>query len=194
MQPPEEIASSAVPSATPASATELSAVPSSTELAAAPPAASQRWARIGSVAEVIGVILLAGLVALLFVQLAPDRGYRYRTSSSLPSHQSKGWTGITGADGLFFHTKRQEGPWVEIALDRRTIHRVTVWNRATNRDRAVPLVLEVAEGKGPFREVGRQTETFSETTFSFPATRVSKIRLRVPDRNTSLHLHRVTID
>jgi len=204
VQPSEEIAHCPEPSATlPAPATEVLATaaalgaPPAAALAAAlapRPAASRRWARIGSAAEVLGVVLLAGLVAAIFVWLAPDRGYRFRTSSSLPTHQAKGWTGITAADGLFFHTKKQEGPWVEIAFDRRKIHRVKVWNRETNRERAIPLVLEVADGKGPYREVGRKTETFSETTYSFKSIRASKIRLRVPDRKTSLHLHRVTID
>ncbi len=147
-----------------------------------------------SALEILVPVLVAALVAVVVATLAPSRGYRYRASSAQPGYQARGWSGLVNEEGIFVHTKKQKDPWVEIVPGKKPIHRVTVQNRRKSRDRAIPLVLEVAEGKDGFREVGRMTESFVETTFTFPAVSVRKIRLRVDDKKTYLHLRRVSID
>ncbi len=154
--------------------------------------AARKW--ILRTLEVFGPLLVAALIAWPFVELAPPRGYRYRASSAQPGYQQRGWTGITAADRLFVHTKNQKDPWVDIVPAKRTVRRVTVWNRKRNRDRAVPLVLEIPDGKGGFRELGRHEESFAETTFTFPPVTTKKLRLRVDGKKTFLHLSRVEVD
>jgi len=149
------------------------------------------WLR--KLADVAVPVAVAALVATL-AMLTPSRGLRFKASSAQDGYAARGWTGIARSDGLTFHTKRQADPWVEIYPTQRTVHRVRVWNRTRSRERAVPLVLEVADSKGGFREVGRETKTFGDRTFTFPPVKTNKIRLRVDGKKTWLHLGRVEVD
>lgn len=159
---------------------------------AMPEQGPRAWLR-GAV-EILLPLVMAALVGSLFFALAPSRGYRFRASSVQPSFQLKGWTGISGTDGLFFHTKKQMSPWVEIVPPKGPFHEIQVWNRGRNRDRAVPLIVEIPDGKGGFREIARKSEAFAETTFTFDPVRATKVRLRIPDKKTWFHLRRVRID
>lgn len=157
----------------------------------APPEKAGSLAR--SALEILIPVLVAALVAFAFVSVAPSRGYRFRASSAQSGYQTRGWSGIVNEEGIFFHTKKQKNPWVEIVPGKRTVHEVRVLNRRKNRDRALPLVVEVLEGK-TYREVGRITETFVDKTISFPPVKTKKIRLRAENDGTWLHLRRVSVD
>jgi hypothetical protein len=149
------------------------------------------WRWLG---PILTVLATAG-VGLGTRELAPARGVPYRASSAQDGHQQKGWTRIfAGSDGIFLHTKREDGPWVEIDIGDRRFRRVHVVNRSKHRERASPLVLEVGVGRKKWREIGRKEEPFDEATFEVPATRASKIRLRVDKKRTFLHLREVRVD
>jgi hypothetical protein len=95
---------------------------------------------------------------------------------------------------LFFHTKEEQGPWVEIDLGKPTVFsRVRIENR---RDccfeRAVPLIIEVSDNQEKFKEVSRRTRSFSSWHATFSPVRARYVRVRAPSR-TALHLSRVRV-
>lgn len=149
------------------------------------------WRWLG---PILTVVVTAGVAAGARA-LAPARGLPYRASSAQDGYQQKGWTEIfVGGEGIFMHTKREDSPSVAIDIQNRQFQRVHVVNRSKHRERASPLVLEVAERKGKWREIARQEAIFEETTFEVPPTRAAKIRLRVDRKRTFLHLRQVRID
>lgn len=149
------------------------------------------WRWLG---PILTVLATAG-VAVGARALAPSRGLPYRASSAQDGYQQKGWTRIfVGNEGIFLHTKREDSPSVEIDIGNRQFQRVHVVNRSKHRERSSPLVLEVSQRKGKWREIARKEETFEETTFEVPATRAAKIRLRVDKKKTFLHLRQVRVD
>jgi len=95
---------------------------------------------------------------------------------------------------FFFHTREESNAWVEIDLGARMrFTEVRVINR---RDccfeRAVPLILEVADQPEAFHEIARRTSSFSSWLASFPPTEARYVRLRSTSRN-SLHLAQVRV-
>jgi hypothetical protein len=98
------------------------------------------------------------------------------------------------ASNFFFHTVEQEGPSIEFDLgEPKTISTVVIENRADCcTDRAVPLIVEVSENPGEWREVARCMKDFETWRGQFSPTRARWVRLSVPKR-TYLHLSRVKI-
>lgn len=157
-----------------------------------PARARPLWRRI---AEALAPVVVAVGVAIGFMSLKPAQGYRFHASSTYPGYKQDGWTGRIGSGDILFSTKYEMSPWVLIDLGAtRTIHRVRVTNRADYRERAVPLVVEIEESDGSFREVGRRTQKFKKWTFDFPPEEARRVRLRVDGRVTHLHLARVFVD
>lgn len=144
----------------------------------------QRWFRIVSGAVLL-IALLGGLVALARslgpqVNIARDKPVR------LSSHSRKyGCDPRRLVDGnhneLGFHTNRDNQPWVEIDLGgEHWVHRVVVYNRATHRERAVPLAVEIAKRPGRFEEVARRNEVFDVWTTELPSAKQAKtVRLKL---------------
>lgn len=150
------------------------------------------WRRI---VEGLAPVLVAVVVAVVFMSLKTDRGYRYHASSTYPGYKQDGWTGRIGSADIFFSTNNEMNPWVSIDLgETRTVHRVKVTNRTDFPERAIPLVVEVEEPDGTFREVARRDKKFAKWTFEFPPESTRRVRLRVDGRSTFLHLARVLID
>jgi hypothetical protein len=124
------------------------------------------------------------------------RGRPWKTSSQFP--QSVGCKSpeqeCNESPGFFFHTAYQESPSIEFDLgEAKTISSVVVQNRTDCcADRAIPLVVEVSENPGEWREVRRRTKDFETWRGRFPSTRARWVRLSVP-RGTFLHLLRVKI-
>jgi hypothetical protein len=179
----------------PANVEPANVEPSSVEAVAAavaPPKAttSTLWKWIGALLTVVAAVA----VAYAAYQVAPDRGMRFRASSAQSGYQVRGWTGILLGDNIFFHTKREARPWIEIDVGNQRLRRVHVVNRAKHRERALPLVLEIRGEDGKWREVGRKTEIFTQTTFEFPAVRTKRIRLKVDTDKGMLHLRQVRVD
>jgi hypothetical protein len=124
------------------------------------------------------------------------RGKPWKTSSQFP--QSVGCKSpeqeCNESPAFFFHTAYQESPSIEFDLgETKTVSSVVVQNRADCcGDRAIPLVVEVSENPGEYREVGRRTKDFETWRGRFASTRARWVRFSVP-RGTFLHLQRVKI-
>jgi len=124
------------------------------------------------------------------------RGRPWKASSELP--QSAGCKSpdqeCHESSGFFFHTQQQESPSIEFDLgETKTISSVIVENRTDCcAERAIPLVVEVSENPGEWREVRRRTKDFDTWRGRFSPTRARWVRLSVP-RGTFLHLARVKI-
>jgi hypothetical protein len=90
---------------------------------------------------------------------------------------------------IFFHTNREQHPWVEIDLVEPTlIRRVDVRNRRDCcQDRAFPLAIESSLDGTQWHELGRQTKPFSSWTLEFEPRMARFVRARALKR-TFLHL------
>jgi hypothetical protein len=90
---------------------------------------------------------------------------------------------------IFFHTNRENNPWVELDLAApTTIGRVDIRNRHDCcRDRAFPLAVEVSVDGQTWRELGRIEDPFTEWTLEFQPTKARYVRAKAMKR-TFLHL------
>jgi len=150
----------------------------------------ERRIRMGALAA--GVVL--ALVTVRAVVWAWPDTHRFRASSGDWGFAETGTVGWRGDHGLFFHTKEEENPWVEIDLGAvREFDRVIVDNRDDCcSDRAVPLVVEVGETPDKTHEVARKTEVFQRWVGTFPKQKARYLRLHVP-RRTTFHLRSVEV-
>jgi hypothetical protein len=142
-----------------------------------------------------GLIFGAGMLVVRGVR-GPDLAASkpWRASSSLfvcnPAARECGGA----ATAIFFHTREEQDPWVEIDLESvRRIGRVEVENRSDGgAERAVPLILEVSNDGKSYRKVAERTRPFSTWNAKFESTDARYVRLRSP-RKTMLHLERVSV-
>jgi hypothetical protein len=121
-------------------------------------------------------------------------GRPWRTSSLFSGCASPKQDCATNT-GYFFHTETTDNhPWIEFDLGRaRRVSSVVVTNRVDCcRDRAAPLVVEVATRKGDFRSVARTDAEFVIWRAQFDSVDAEWVRLRNPDHGM-LHLYRVRI-
>lgn len=117
----------------------------------------------------------------------PDlaEGRPWRASSTYPSRA----VGRT----IFFCTKKESNPWVEIDLgDSVEFSRVDVFNRTSFMERAAPLIVEASDSQSDWRPLAQQDFHFTRATLEFPLTRTRYVRLRVP-RRVHFHLRKVAI-
>ena len=166
------------------------------ELARAPELGLQRaWVRRLKRVVVAAVLLAIFLGAAISMgerlAMGPDlaEGKPWQVSSAY-----KGFSSDAGrADGkktkIFFHTNREQSPWVEFDLGAPTlVRRVDIQNRRDCcRDRAFPLVIEGSLDREKWQELGRQTEPFSQWTLDLQPTEVRYVRAKALKR-TVLHL------
>jgi hypothetical protein len=157
-----------------------------------------RLLRIGTPFLVVAVTVLAVKVSGDTLEDRRDlaRGQPWKVSSTATNVASctSPAQDCPEASNLFFHTLEQEGPSIEFDLgEPKTISTVVVENRTDCcTDRAVPLIVELSENPGQWREVKRRTKDFDTWHARFPPTRARWVRLSVP-RRTFFHLARVKI-
>ena len=145
--------------------------------------ARKRWSRLGLAA--VALLLVAyGVRALV---LGPNlvSGKPFRTSSD--------WV-LCPCDGLFFHTNRENNPWLEYDLGKpKVIHRIEIKNRPDCcEERAVPLIVETSNDRTTWTELVRRDEVFTTWTVEFPKRTARYVRFRVP-RVTELHFNEVVL-
>jgi hypothetical protein len=162
------------------------------------------WRRLWAARSLrIGIPFLVVALVVLAVRVAVDkledwrdlaRGRPWKTSSAHATLCTSPAQNCVEGPHFFFHTKLQESPSIEFDLgEAKAISMVVVENRTDCcRDRAIPLIVEVSENPGEWREVKRRTNDFETWRGRFPSTRARWVRLRVP-RATFLHLARVKI-
>lgn len=156
--------------------------------------------RVFRIAAVFAVIALAFGVTSYLETSAEERrdiaaGKPWRASSNFAN---LGCTSpvqqCSESPDFFFHTREESNAWVEIDLGARMrFSAVRVINRKDCCfERAVPLVLEVADQPDAFHEIARRTSSFSSWLASFSPTEARYVRLRSTSRN-SLHLAQVRV-
>jgi hypothetical protein len=97
------------------------------------------------------------------------------------------------ADDLGFHTELEDRPSVTIDLrEPQAIHRVVVVNRASYRERALPLVIETSTDGKRYREFARRDRVFEKWSAKAPTVMARYVRLRV-ENETYFHLNEVSI-
>jgi hypothetical protein len=123
-----------------------------------------------------------------------NRGKPWRTSSSMYSCRPIELGGCAPRQGVFFHTKLEDSPWIEYDLGRRTSFRKIVVENSRDgyRERAVPLIAEASDDRTTWREVARKSSIFDVWTTAFPPVSARYVRFRVAGQSY-LHLARVEI-
>jgi hypothetical protein len=152
---------------------------------------ARRFLRTGVTVLLLALAVILGAGAGARVVLGPNltEGKPWRASSAY-----RGFSAATGVcDGnntrIFFHTNREQEPWVELDLGEPTlVERVDVRNRRDCcRDRSFPLAIEGSLDGQEWQELGRQTEPFSTWTLEFGPTKARYVRAKALKR-TFLHL------
>jgi hypothetical protein len=141
-----------------------------------------------------GLLLVTTLVARAVrgPDLAAARPWRASSSLYTCNPSARQCGGVTTA--IFFHTREEQEPWVEIDLQSVTrISRVEVDNRSDGgAERAVPLIVEVSTDGAKYTKVAERWELFSTWEAKFEPIEARYVRLRSP-RQTMLHLERVSV-
>jgi len=118
----------------------------------------------------------------------------WRASSAYKGFSAEAGTCDGNETRIFFHTNREQAPWVELDLGEPTlIGRVDVQNRRDCcRDRSFPLAIEGSLDGQEWQELGRQTEPFSKWTLEFEPTKARYVRAKALKR-TFLHLESLEV-
>ena len=155
-----------------------------------------RFVRTSLGLVVLSLAILAGVRIGLDVALGPDLAAAkpWRASSAYERFDPKAKIVDGNRTQIFFHTKSEREPWVELDLEEpTTIHRVDVRNRRDCcRDRAFPLAIEGSLDGETWRELGRRTEPFGRWTLRLEPTTVRYVRARALKR-TFLHLESLEV-
>jgi hypothetical protein len=156
----------------------------------------KRAIRLGPILAVaLTVIAVLGFTVFNLIR-GPDlaAGRPWRASSSLFECDRVAETCGNVHTRIFFHTREEESPWLEIDLGKiERISRVHVVNRSDeSADRALPLLVEVSTDGTNFRTVAQRTAPFSQWTARFEPSDARLVRLRAA-RRTMLHLERVSV-
>jgi hypothetical protein len=157
---------------------------------------AQRDWRVGGLVLLLLAIVPAtfGVRAYLDARADVSRGKPWTTSSVYEQVCQSPAHACGQAQGYFFSTKKEDGPWLEIDLTRpEAISGAHVENRRDCcLDRVVPLVIEVSSDHRNWREVARTGEAFNEWKVRFPTVVTRWVRFRIP-RQSFLHLHDVRV-
>lgn len=139
------------------------------------------------------VLVSAGKAATRKTDLAKNKAWRASSSwgDCTPDKHSCGPISPTE---IFFHTNEDASPWVEIDLGRPTdFSSLTIKNRSDCcRDRAVPLIVEVANEPDQWREVAKRNQVFETWEPKLGAQNARWVRLRVA-RKSWLHLEQFSV-
>jgi len=132
--------------------------------------------------------------AVAFVSSGLALGKKWKASSQMEIWPDSGKMTDDPGNRVFFHTKEEDSPWLEIDLETPTpVSSVEVVNRRDCcRDRGVPLVVELSTDGKTWKEVDRRTEPFMEWKATFSTQEARYVRLRSA-RRTYLHLERVGV-
>lgn len=150
-----------------------------------------RWAMAGLALLVAFALLTAGVQ---FALRTPDlaRGKPWRASSTYETCSPAEHSCAGGTTDIFFHTKEEDSPWVELDLGApTTIGSVVVVNRSDCcAERGYPIVVELSGDAQSWREVAKRTSSYDRWTAKFPPEQQRYVRVRALKR-TYLHLEAV---
>jgi hypothetical protein len=156
----------------------------------------ERNVRVGAVLIVAVAAAIAGVVAIGAIRRGPDlaAGKPWRTSSTLAHCQpAQRWCAETRT-AIFFHTKEEDAPWLEIDLgSAQRISRVEVTNRSDfGPERAVPLLIELSTDGKNYWPAASRVAVFEQWDATFAPRQARYVRLTV-QRRTVFHLERVSV-
>ena len=147
----------------------------------------QRTYRLVITALTTALVTLIATAGVSRLARGPDlaEGRPWRASSAYP-------TGAVGQT-IFFCTKNEANPWVEIDLgDSVEFNRVDVFNRTSFMERAAPLIVEASDSQSDWRPLAQQDIPFVRATLEFPLARARYVRLRIP-RKVHFHLRKMAV-
>jgi len=155
-----------------------------------------RWLRIlGAVAV---VLILVGVVYGAIRRSATGPNLALGAKVTLSSNsKTYGVPPERAVDGdrneLGFHTNNEKNAWVQLDLgSEKRIRKVVVYNRTSNSQRAVPLIVEVSKDRRNWDEVAKRDEDFAIWTAEFSPKKARYVRLKLQDRNF-LHLAEIEV-
>jgi len=159
---------------------------------------AQRWRRLGVALLLLafGAFRLALLLRdgiVLRADLAEGKPWRASSQALACDPQARRCGDYLGMT-IFFHTKNERSPWLEIDLGQpEQISRVRVRNRTDCCSAlALPLVVELSQDDQTWREVGRRESDFRTWSARFEPSEARWVRVRV-DGESMLHLERVSV-
>ena len=157
---------------------------------------ARRFLRTGVTVLLLVLAVILGAEAGARVVRGPNlaEGKPWRASSTYRGFSAEAGICDGNKTRIFFHTNREQEPWVELDLGEPTlIERVDVRNRRDCcRDRSFPLAIEGSLDGQDWQELGRQTEPFSKWTLEFGPTKARYVRAKALKR-TFLHLESVEV-
>ncbi|MDH3202277.1 MAG: discoidin domain-containing protein [Myxococcales bacterium] len=147
-------------------------------------------------------VLLLALAVVFGAETGARLALGHDLAEGKPWRASSAYRGFSADEGIcdgnrtsiFFHTNREEEPWVELDLgDPTFISRVDVQNRRDCcRDRSFPLAIEGSLDGQEWQVLGRQTEPFSKWVLEFEPTEARYVRAKALKR-TFLHLESLEV-
>lgn len=156
----------------------------------------RRGRRLGGFLLGTAAVLTAAVAGIWTLARGEDlaQGKPWRTSSTYVVCQPERKLCGHMRTEIFFHTKDDDSPWLEIDLLRvEEVGAVEVKNRTDyGPDRAIPLLIELSTDGKKYWQVAEQATIFTEWTARFEPVSARYVRLRVP-RKTFLHLERVSV-
>jgi len=156
----------------------------------------RRFLRISVTILLLVLAVILGAEAVAFVVRGPNlsEGKPWRASSTYAGFSPEAGVCDGNRTRIFFHTNREQDPWVELDLGEPTlIERVDVRNRRDCcRDRSFPLAIEASLDGQNWQELGRQTEPFSEWSLEFAPTKTRYVRAKALKR-TFFHLESLEV-
>jgi len=157
---------------------------------------ARRFFRVGLLVAIVVLALIGAATAGSRLMAGPNlaEGKPWRASSTYARFSPD--TGMVRGEPteIFFHTNREDEPWVELDLGEPTlIRRVDVRNsQYWDPDQAFPLAIEGSLDGQAWRELGRKTRPFSRWRLEFEPTRVRYVRAKALKR-TALHLESLEV-
>jgi len=153
----------------------------------------------------LAILLAAATLLVLLAGSAISSGFRARLfprdlAAGRPWNASSGDFGMpangigqAGDEHVFFHTKVEHNPWVEIDLgDEHVIRSVLVENRTDCcQERALPLNVEIWDG-GAWQLIAQRRAAFKVWKYDIGPVRARKIRFLHPG-TSCFHLKRISV-
>jgi hypothetical protein len=159
---------------------------------------AQRWWRLSAVLLLLAfaAFRLAPLLRNgieLHTDLAAGKPWRASSEAMRCDPEARRCGDYLGMS-IFFHTKNEPSPWLEIDLGQpQRISRVKVRNRTDCCGAlALPLVVELSSDDKTWREVGRRVSSFRTWSARFEPSEARWVRVRV-DGESMLHLEQVSV-
>jgi hypothetical protein len=149
----------------------------------------RRWLRVSLTLLALLLLALSSTWLLRMATQGPDlaAGKPRRTSSV-----STTWSIQPG--NFEFVTNEEDGPWLEIDLQKPTQFSVVdvINRRDCCQERALPTLIEVSRDRTRWKEVMRRDETYTTWHAQFAPTTARYVRIRVA-RHSFLHLAGVAV-